>query len=131
MSKEKDFKVKFKSGAEVLQSLFDGQKEPVSDQFHRWKLWLNWKEVVGASIAEISEPISYHHGTLWLWTKNSVQMQHLTFMAEAIKNTINVKFRPNYVKEIRLTLDRRQTPSVSDETFKKNVKNFVGRKYLK
>lgn len=125
MSEEKDFKAKFKSSAEVLQSLFESQKGPVSNQFLRWKLWLSWSDVVGPTIAEISEPISYHRGTLWLWTKNSVQMQHLTFMLAGIKQAVNAKFKAGFVKEIRLTLDRKTVPSVQNEDFKKNVKRWV------
>ena len=124
MSKEKDFKVKFKSGAEVLQSLFESQKGPVSDQFLRWKLWLSWTEVVGPTIAEISEPVSYHHGTLWLWTKNSVQMQHLTFMLDGIKAAVNSKFHANFVKDVRLTLDRKTIPR-QDQGFVQDVKRWV------
>lgn len=125
MSTEKDFKSKFKTSAEVLQSLFEGHTGPVSNQFLRWKLWLNWSEVVGPTIAEICEPISYHHGTLWLWTKNSVQMQHLTFMLEGIKQAVNSKYKAGFVKEIRLTLDRKNIPALTDQNFTKNVKKWV------
>lgn len=124
--KENDFKSKFKTSAEVLKSLFEEKAGgPVSEQFLRWKLWLNWKEVVGPTTAEYCEPVAYRNGILWLWVKNSTWMQQMTFMTETIKNTINQKYKKNFVTEIRYTLDRRGTPAQSDEPFKKNIKKFV------
>jgi predicted nucleic acid-binding Zn ribbon protein len=125
MSREKDYKDKFKTSAEVLQRLLEDKAGPVSDQYLRWKLWLSWKEVVGPTVAEHAEPISYHNGVLWLWVQNSVWMQQMSFMIEPIKASVNQKFRPGFVKEVRLTLDRKQTPSANDEEFKKNLKKFL------
>lgn len=125
--REKDFKSKFKSSAEVLKSLFDDKKKGgvVSDQFWRWKLWMTWSEVVGASISENSEPVSYRDGVLWLCVRNSTWMQQMTFMSETIKNVINQKFRKDYVKEIRFTLDRRNLPERDDQQFQNSVKKFT------
>lgn len=124
--RENDFKSKFKTSAEVLKSLFEEKAGgPVSEQFLRWKLWLNWKEVVGPTTAEYTEPVSYHNGVLTLWVKNSTWMQQMTFMSETIKNTVNQKYKKNFVTEIRYTLDRRNTPTKDSEQFKKNVKKFI------
>lgn len=125
MSSEQDFKTKFKTGAEVLQKLLEEKAGPVSDQYLRWKLWLSWKDIVGATVSENAEPISYHQGILWLCVRNSVWMQQMSFMSEAIKQTVNQKFKSNFVKEVRLTLDRKLTPRANDEEFKKNLKKFV------
>jgi len=122
---EKDFKLKFNSSAEVLVNLLQDKAGPVSDQYLRWKLWLNWKEVVGPTVADNAEPIAYHGGVLWLCVRNSVWMQQMTFMLEPIKHSINQKFKAGFVKEVRLTLDRKLTPSSDDEGFKKNLKKFV------
>jgi hypothetical protein len=46
-------------------------------------------------------------------------------MLEPIKHSINQKFKAGFVKEVRLTLDRKLTPSSDDEGFKKNLKKFV------
>lgn len=121
----KDFKEKFNTSAEVLHKLLEDKAGPVSDQFLRWKLWLSWKEVVGPTVSDNAEPIAYHNGVLWLCVKNSVWMQQMTFMIEPIKNSVNQKFRAGFVKEVRLTLDRKLTPSSNDEDFKKNLKRFV------
>lgn len=125
MSSEHDYKTKFKTGAEVLQKLLEGKAGPVSDQYLRWKLWLNWKDIVGPTVSDNAEPISYHRGVLWLWVRNSVWMQQMSFMTEPIKQSINQKFKENFVREVRLTLDRKLTPSSGDEEFKRNLKKFV------
>jgi predicted nucleic acid-binding Zn ribbon protein len=125
MSSDQDFKSKFNTGAEVLQKLLEEKAGPVSDQYLRWKLWLSWKEIVGPTVAENAEPISYHQGTLWLWVRNSVWMQQMSFMSEPIKNSVNQKFRKDFVREVRFTLDRKMTPSADDENFKKNLKKFI------
>lgn len=125
MSTEHDFKSKFNTGAEVLHKLLEDKAGPVSDQYLRWKLWLNWKDVVGATVAENAEPVSYRQGVLWLWVRNSVWMQQMTFMLEPIKSSINQKFKSDFVKEVRLTLDRKLTPQSNDENFKKNLTKFI------
>lgn len=121
-----DYRTKFKTTGEVLKNLFDDSKKGgvVSDQFLRWKLWLTWKDVVGASIAEYTEPVSYNNGTLWIWVKNAAWMQQMTFMADVILNTIEHKYRKGYVKELRFTLDRRGIPA-DDSNFKKSVGKFL------
>jgi hypothetical protein len=125
MSFEPDFKSKFNSSAEVLHKLLEDKAGPVSDQYLRWKLWLAWKDVVGVTVSENSEPIAYHRGILTLCVRNSVWMTQMNFMKEPIMNSVNQKFKSGFVKEIRLTLDRRQTPSQADENFRSQVQKFV------
>jgi hypothetical protein len=125
MSSDKDFKVKFKTSAEVLQRLLEDKAGPVSDQYLRWKLWLAWADIVGPTVAENAEPVSYRNGVLWLCVRNSVWMQQITFMVEPIKNSVNQKFRSGFVKEIKLTLDRKETPTINNEAFKNNLKKFL------
>lgn len=122
---EKDYRTKFNTGAEVLHKLLEGKEGPVSDQFLRWKLWLNWKEIVGETIAANAEPVSYHHGVLWLWVRSSVWMQQMTFMLEPIKNSVNQKFKAGFVKEVRLTMDRKRMPEATNNDFKNNLKRFI------
>ena len=122
---EKDYRVKFQTSAEVLHKLLEDKAGPVSDQYLRWKLWLSWKDIVGNTIAENAEPVSYRHGVLWLWVRNSVWMTQMTFMLEPIKNSVNQKFREGFVKEVRLTLDRKNIPHDSNVDFKKNVQKFI------
>lgn len=122
---ENDFKTRFNTGAEVLQKLLEGKNGAMSDQYLRWKLWLNWKEIVGPTVSDHSEPISYRNGLLWLCVDNAVWMQQMGFMTETIKQTINQKFKPGFVREIRYTTDRRQVPSAEDDQFRDSVKKFL------
>lgn len=145
--KENDRKPKFKTSAEVLQSLLSGQGKTslgykkdatgsswkkqdsgidhMADQFSRWKLWMNWKDIVGPTTAQNCEPISYHQGVLTLWVKNSTWLTQINFMSETIKNTINSKFAAGMIKEIRVSTDRKNVPSSDDEQFKTNLQKFI------
>ncbi len=122
---DQDYRSKFKSGAEVLHKLLEDKGGPVSDQYLRWKLWLAWKDIVGQTVSENAEPVSYRYGVLWLWVRNSVWMQQMTFMLEPIKNSVNQKFKEGFVKEIKLTLDRKQMPASDNEEFRKNMTRFM------
>ncbi|PIS10955.1 MAG: DUF721 domain-containing protein [Bdellovibrio sp. CG10_big_fil_rev_8_21_14_0_10_47_8] len=101
---------KISSGSEVLQALFENGKSALSVQFIRWKLWKKWPDYVGPSISQVSEPVGYHRGILYIWVKNSTWMQQLVFMREVIKDSINKKLDQPYVREVRLTLDRKSVP---------------------
>ncbi len=121
-----EFKPKFKSGSEVLQSLFEDGKSPLSEQFIRWKLWARWPEFVGASLAKECEPVGYVRGVLYLWVSNSSTMHNLVFIKDQIQAEINKKLHRNFVKKIRLTLDRKEVPT--DAESQENLKNFVLKK---
>lgn len=97
-------------GTEVLQSLFENGKSPLSVQFIRWKLWKMWPDYVGDSLAKNSEPVGYYRGTLYLWVKNASWMQQIQFMRDHIRDAINKKLQMQYVQDVRLTLDRRSVP---------------------
>lgn len=115
----------------MLQNLLSGSEGQatatghMADQFLRWKLWMNWQEIVGQTTAQCCEPVSYHQGTLWLWVKNATWLTQLNFMSETIKNTINQKFAAGMVREIRLTMDRKNVPKANDKEFKNNLEKFL------
>jgi predicted nucleic acid-binding Zn ribbon protein len=98
-------------GSEVLQALFENGKSELSVQFIRWKLWKKWTEYVGPTMGQVSEPVGYHRGVLYVWVKNSAWMQQLVFMRGPMKEAINQKLQQNYVYEIRLTMDRKAVPA--------------------
>ena len=121
---QKDHRSKFKTSAEVLQNLFSEKEGPVADQYLRWKLWMSWAEIVGPTTSSCCEPVAYHQGTLWLWVKNATWMTQLNFMSDTIKNTINQKFSQNMIREIRLTMDRKNVPVQNDAEFKNRLNQF-------
>jgi predicted nucleic acid-binding Zn ribbon protein len=110
MSMEKK-KTYISASSEVLQALFENGKSALSVQFIRWKLWKKWSEYVGPTMAACSEPVGYHRGVLYVWVRNSSWMQQLVFMREPMKDAINKKLQQNYVREIRLTMDRKSVPA--------------------
>ena len=50
----------------VLQALFENGNSPLSAPFLRWKMWKKWPEYVGATIAEVTEPVGLEKGTLYI-----------------------------------------------------------------
>lgn len=109
--------------SEVLHGLFENGKSALSEQFIRWKLWRKWAEFAGQSIADVSEPVGYRRGTLYVWVKNASWMQQLIFMLDPLKDSINKKLEFSFVKAIHLTLDRKAVPY--DEQNKKELQEAV------
>ncbi|MEK6774428.1 MAG: DUF721 domain-containing protein [Bdellovibrionota bacterium] len=120
---EKDFKTKFKNSAQVLQSLFENGKSPLSEQFSRWKLWANWSEIVGPTIGEQTEPVGISRNVLILWVKSSPWMQQLYYMKEQIRRTIVLKTGLNHIEDIQFTLDRRAVPQEASQ--QNEIKKFI------
>ena len=125
MDPNKKPKPKFSVGSEVLQSLFENGKSPLSEQFMRWKLWAQWADVVGPTVAQNAEPVGYLRGTLYLWVRNSSWMQQMVFMKDPIQNTINKKLGRRFVRNIRFTLDRRDVPQQDDAEFKSLIQKIA------
>lgn len=128
MDSQKKPKGKLSLGSEVLQSLFENGKSPLSEQFMRWKLWAKWEEIVGPSIAQNAEPVGFQRGILFVWVRNSTWMQQMTFMAGHIKDTINRKFEKDFVKYIKFTLDRHEVPSQGETDFKAMINRISPKK---
>lgn len=116
---------KLSVGSEVLQSLFENGKSPLSEQFMRWKLWAKWEEVVGPTISKNAEPVGFQRGILYVWVRNSSWMQQMIFMRDPIRETINQKFENNFVKVIKFTLDRREVPSSDQSEFKQMIQKIA------
>ncbi len=104
--RKKPPKKNFFNGSEVLIKLFHGANSPLSKQFLKWKLWSQWKQVVGPTISDQTEPLRMYNGKLIIWVKNSTWLHQLNFMKEAIIESIDRRFSPGFVKEIHFTLSR-------------------------
>ncbi len=118
-----DLKTKFNNSAQVLQSLFENGKSPLSEQFVRWKLWANWAEIVGPTIASQTEPVGISKKVLILWVKSSPWMQQLYYMKEQIRRTIILKTGLDHISDIQFTLDRRAVPQ--DASQQNEIKKFI------
>ncbi len=114
------------NGGEVMRSLFEGGRSPLSEQFLRWKLWGRWKEYVGPTIAENSEPVGLVRGVLYIWVKHSVWMQQMVFLKDQMKHQLNQKLGHTIIREIQFTMDRRQVPSTQQEQLRQNIQQIVG-----
>jgi hypothetical protein len=126
---ELDYKTKFKISSQVLQSLFEDGKSPLSEHFLRWKLWSRWKELMGESIADNSEPVGYLQKKLYIYVKNSSVMHHMYFLKKNMIQKIAKEFHPNFVKEIIFTLDKKSVPKESNqvESLKDNIDRILQR----
>ncbi len=100
-----------KSAEEVLQMLLQNSKSPLSNQFLRWRVWKDWKDLVGAQIASKCQPVGYHRRTLYIWVESSAWMQQLNFFSSQIKIKVNQYAGKEWVNSIRFTLDRKSVPS--------------------
>jgi len=106
-----------KSADEVLQMLLQNSKSPLSNQFLRWRVWKDWKSLVGPQIAAKCQPVGYHRRVLYIWVESSAWMQQLSFFAAQMKQKINDYAGKQWVGSIRFTLDRKSVPS-SEENLK-------------
>ena len=120
---DQNFKAQFRNSAQVLQSLFENGKSPLSEQFVRWKLWASWSEIVGPTIAAQTEPVGISKKTLILWVKSSPWMQQLYYMKEQIRRTIIAKTGLDHIQDIHFTLDRRAVPQNVGE--QNEIKKFI------
>ncbi|MCK6599549.1 MAG: DUF721 domain-containing protein, partial [Bdellovibrionaceae bacterium] len=100
-----DFKTKFKISGQVLQNLFEGGNSPLSEHFLRWKLWSKWRDLMGTSIADMSEPVGYSDKKLYVYVKNPTMMHHMYFLKNNMVRKIQKDFHPHFINDIVFTLD--------------------------
>lgn len=112
MSKKK--KAELQSASNVLQGLLGNGKSALSDGFLRWKLWRFWPSVVGPTLAKYCEPVGYDRGKLFIWVKSSARMQEIRFFEGQLKTKVNEYVGRDWVKHVRLTLDRHGVPQTSE-----------------
>lgn len=101
---------KLQPASSVLQSVLSKGQNALSDQFLRWRLWNSWGDIVGAKIAAYSIPVGYRDGALIIWVKTSAHLQELKFGIEPLKEKANQFVGFSWVKEIKLTIDRKSVP---------------------
>lgn len=123
--RDEDYDPKFKSGTEVLQKLFENGKSPLSEQFIRWKMWSRWEEIVGSTLAKSTEPVGLQWNTLIIWVPHSTVLQQMQFLKNNILTAVQKAYPQLKVKDIRFTLDRKQTPK--DEQGRQQVQSFVSK----
>lgn len=115
-----------KSADEVLQLLLQNGKSPLSDQFLRWRVWRDWKNIVGAQIGEKSQPVGYHRRVLYVWVENSVWLQQLTYFNVQMREKVNTYVGKKWIISVRLTLDRKSVPSSAEKI--EGLSDFLSKK---
>lgn len=95
------------SVADVLQTLLQDVKSPVSDGFKRWRLEKDWASIVGPSIGAATAPADYRDGVLFVWTRSSAWIQQLHFVRDEIRDKVNTHLGKKWVTRVNFTLDRK------------------------
>ncbi len=113
MARRKARKGQLNDASEVLQSLFEGKKSILSKGFKTRRIRLDWKTVVGDTLAGVCEPVDYDRGTLWIWVEHPTWIHQLTFVQDQLVKKINAFMQEDYVSSIRFTLDRKGLPMSS------------------
>ena len=103
--------------SDVLQTLLENGKSPLSAGFIRWRLEREWPQVVGESISGSSLPVGYDCGVLWVWVSHPGWIQHLRFFEGEIIKKVNAYLGYAYAQKVSFTLDRKA--AVSDPTERK------------
>lgn len=105
--------------SEVLQTLLQKSKSPLSQGFTRWKVWSQWREIVGPNIASHSQPLGYLKGTLYVWVDSSSRMQEMIFLVSSFRDKINQHLGKKWVHSLRFTLNAGSVPekALSEEAF--------------
>lgn len=121
--RDEDYNSKFKSGTELLQGLFESGKNPLSEQFIRWKMWSRWEEIVGPTLAKSTEPVGWQWNTLLIWVPHSTVMQQMQFLKQNILQAVQKAYPQLAIKDVKFTLDRKQTPK--DGPIKEEAQHFI------
>jgi hypothetical protein len=121
--RDEDYGSKFKSGTELLQGLFESGRNPLSEQFIRWKMWSRWEEIVGPTLAKSTEPVGWQWNTLLIWVPHSTVMQQMQFLKQNILQAVQKAYPQLAIKDVRFTLDRKQTPK--DGIVKQEAQQFI------
>ena len=89
---QKGRKSELTATADVLQSLLQNSKSPLTEQFIRWKVWKAWPEVVGEEISRSTLPVGNLKGTLYIWEQCGA-LARADFYARALTKSNQSVFR--------------------------------------
>lgn len=105
--------------SDLVKGLMQNVQRPLGVGFLRLKLEVQWPEIVGKRLAEITAPAAYQDGILDVWVAHSTWMQELWFVKEDIRSKVNAAIHHDApeggaareglqtCKEVRFTLNRR------------------------
>jgi hypothetical protein len=96
--------------AEVLMTLLEKGKSPISQSYQMSKIWAYWNDWLPSSISKGTQPIALDRGTLYILVKNSAWMYELNFNRELILKKILNHMDESVVQNIKFTLDPKTLP---------------------
>jgi predicted nucleic acid-binding Zn ribbon protein len=96
--------------AEVLMSLFEKGKSPVSQSYQISKIWTYWHDWLPSSISGATQPLALNRGTLYILVKSSSWLYELNFNKEALLSKLQEQVGTEVLTTIQLTLDARGLP---------------------
>lgn len=112
--RKKRSKSQLDSASDVLQSLLQNGKSPLSEPFIRWRLWNSWPDVVG-ELHKYTLPVGFDQGKLILWVSDSARMQELIFFRDQIRQKVNDYLGRSWVRSVQLTMDRKKVPKLLEK----------------
>jgi len=118
-----------KSVAEVLMTLLEKGKSPISQSYQMSKIWAYWSDWLPSSITKGTQPIALDRGTLYILVKNSSWMYELNFNRDLILKKILEHMDESVIQNIKFTLDPKTLPQ--DVLEKAEFKEFLRRFHLK
>jgi hypothetical protein len=91
---------------EVIDDLFATSALPIN--LGDARIWKIWDRVVGKEVAGHARPSTINRGILVVKVTDSVWLQELEFMAEAIKEKLNTRLKTDTVRKIRFKVGASQ-----------------------
>lgn len=101
--------------SDILAGFLQDGKHPLSAQFLRFRVWKQWPEILGETLAEVSEPVGYNHGELLIWVKSPSWSHHLKLISPQIKQKLNDFVGEAWVKRITFTQNGQNRVSQLDK----------------
>lgn len=93
-------KTKLTAPAEILESLLGNGSDPLGESFQRWKMSLNWPELVGPTLGGVSKPMDLRNGVLKVSVKSAAWMQQLHYSKLDILETLQQKLPHLDIRDI-------------------------------
>lgn len=98
---------------DVLQRLFQKSNTPLAQDFKRFRLGLDWTQVVGENIASKCTPVGFSNGILYIWVVNATWMNQLFYARQDLLKKIQGYFKDKTIRMIRFTQNRADVPKAA------------------
>jgi len=121
--------INLQSVAEVLMTLLEKGKSPISQSYQMSKIWAFWSEWLPKSISKGTQPVALNRGVLYILVRNSSWMYELNFNREVILKKLQDQMGGSIIHSIKFTLDPKTLPQ--DVLEKAEFKEFLKKTHYK